>query len=88
MRFTPEAVAILAVLAVAAIWGGLKLFRSLQAMRAAASAVDSPDLLQTNPRLAQLLRVVGELRQTLIWIGLGLVGWIIFMYLALQTIPH
>jgi hypothetical protein len=85
MRFTPEAVAVLLALFAVALWGGIRLYRSVQASLAATRAADQAQL-DASPRLARMVRVLGDLRSTLIWIAAGLVGWIIFMYIALSRV--
>ena len=85
MRFGPGAVVVLLVFMGTAVWGGIYFYRWLQASLAAAKSVDQSEL-DANPRLARLVRVLSELRSTFIWIGVGLVGWIIFMYFALSRV--
>jgi hypothetical protein len=85
MRFTPEAVAVLLALFAVALWGGIYLYRSVQAALAATRAANQAQI-EANPRIARMVRVLGDLRSTLIWIAVGLVGWIIFMYFALSRV--
>ena len=85
MRFTPEAIAVLLVLGATAFWGGIYVYRWVQAALESTRPV-TPAQLEANPRLARMVRVLGELRTTLVWIAVGLVGWIIFMYFALSRV--
>ena len=74
----------LAIFAVVGVYAIFKIFASIHAELESAKHVNTPDLLQKNPRLARNLRLLSEMRMTLLWCILGVIAWVIFLYFALN----